>query len=66
MNTLLKELGDLIHRHSTVTGREFQSACLQAASAYYSEDDLDQYATAEDLNTALELALKELQGLPPA
>ena len=62
-NALLKELGNLIHQHPTTTGREFQKACLEAASAYYSEDDLDEYATAEDINKALE---QVIQGLSDA
>ena len=58
MDDVLRELGELIHRHPTMTGREFLDACRIAAQGYFEADDLE-----PDLTEAL---LKALRRLPDA
>lgn len=42
---LLTDLGNLIHQHNDLTGREFQAIAMRAALAHYEARDLDNYST---------------------
>lgn len=61
MSDLIRDLGEVIARHPTLSGREFQKAAQEAAQGYFEPGDLEQYATADDLNDALLRALEGLQ-----
>ena len=64
IESLEHDLTALILRHNTVTGREFQAACLHIAAGYYDPDDLDEYADVAELARALAPELEKHPLIP--
>lgn len=62
IDSLHSDLGNLLHRHGRITGREFQRAALTVAEGYFEASDLDCYFTAGDFGKAL---AEELERLGP-
>lgn len=60
IEALEKDLADLVYRHSLVSGREFQRACLTVAAGYYDAGDLDCYCPPSELAAALARELERL------
>lgn len=58
-NEVIDAMSNIIGRHANwLDGRTFQRLALITAEGYFSEDDLDEYSTAEDVLTVLTLAFK--------